>query len=505
LSTVKKAKYSVVIPVYNNASDLRQCLESLNAQTYDHELFEVIVVDNNSTDESAAVAESFGVRCLYEKTFQSSYAARNCGIKAAQGDFIVFLDSDCVAHSDWLRQIDARSDDATVGCFAGEILSAKPTTTTEHFSEAIGLLRQRGPLSGWHFKPYAQTANATYRQVVFQKVGMFEPTMKSGGDAVLAWRMLDQTDYRIQFVPEAIVYHHHRTSVPDLWSQFRRYGGGKVSWALAWSDYEPPAISMLETDLVAAFDQLVTKLEATGADTRETIFPILQSMTKVAHYSGYLEELLRSISHDSPRDAWPRFAIERATVCNICGGRAFVPGPGKRMVETRAPQCLQCGSMERHRVLYKALSTMSRQELAGWTCQSVGEPLPKHLEWFDKTSHINIAGGGMQEFSGLCDLVVAMNVLSRSGHEAFADTIETLVSPLRDAGMLLLVDQASAKEADSWATDYERQVARHLPNVSVRSSWAVDQVTGVKHMVTVASPDASRTSEIALRLHGEAS
>ncbi len=217
-----KLRFSVVVPVFNNPAELRNCLSSLSKLNYDAGKYEIIVVDNNSTDDTASVAKEFGVICLEEKQYQSSYAARNRGIKAAQGEFIAFTDSDCVADPDWLQAIDIVTSDEATGCFAGEILSVSPTTVVERFSDKIGLLRQKGPLSGWHFKPYAQTANAIYRKSVFDSIGAFDPTMKSGGDAVIAWRMLDNTDYNLRFVPDAIVYHHHRTNVEELYLQFSR-------------------------------------------------------------------------------------------------------------------------------------------------------------------------------------------------------------------------------------------------------------------------------------------
>jgi GT2 family glycosyltransferase len=494
-----KIKYSVVIPVHNNASDLQQCLASLHRQTCDHDLFEVIVVDNNSTDETVSVAETAGVKCLREEEFQSSYAARNRGIRAAQGEFVAFIDSDCIAHVDWLSSIDARSGDATVGCFAGEILSVKPTTTVERFSDKIGLLRQQGPLSGWHFKPYAQTANAIYRKVVFERIGHFDPTMKSGGDAVLAWRMLDETDYRIDFIPEAIVYHHHRTSVPDLWAQFRRYGGGKLNWALAQADYQPPAVATLEADLIAAFDKLVGGLEASGGSTEELVFPLLQSITQVAHYSGYLQEMLRLMSGDVPPATWPRVASGRATTCNICDSRAFVRGPGGRLARLRRPQCLQCGSLERHRVVHEVLGAMDSAELARSTCLFVGETLPAWGKRFARSERRNVAELGVAGASAAYDFVVAMNGLSRLSNEPIEDVLAALVSPLKDDGLLILVDRIPDRAGNGFAADWESRIAQCLPNVSVRSSLVPDRATGVIKIVTLASPDASQASLMALR------
>lgn len=500
----RKVKYSIVVPVYNNAADLRACLSSINAQVCNHDLFEVIVVDNNSTDESASVAKAAGVVCLGERDFQSSYAARNRGIKAARGEFVVFIDSDCVAHPEWLSRIDAETSDGKVGCFAGEILSLSPTTMVERFSESIGLLRQRGPLSGWHFKPYAQTANAVYRKTVFEKVGLFDPTMKSGGDAALAWRMLDQTEFRVQFIPDAIVYHHHRTSLPDLWSQFRRYGGGKISWALAQSDYEPPSVTKLEGELVTAFNDLVSNLEASGTTGEKFVFPLLRSITQVAHYSGYLQDLLKLMSRDAPIPNWLDIACAHAVACNICGSRAFIPGPRKRMVSGRAPQCFRCGSLERHRILHAVLSVLERDELARWTCLNVGEPLPKSLSWFAEVRHTELAGLAVREMAAPCDLVVATNVLSRIDNRSVENLLSTLVSPLRDHGMLLLLDRASQQGDRDSAGNFESMIAQHLPNVTVRSSWAQDDVTGVTKVVTLASPDAFRVSQVASRLNRKA-
>lgn len=151
-------RFSIVIPVHNNASDLSACLESVRRQAFDRSCYEVIVVDNNSTDDTRKVAASFGVMVLEEKDFQSSYAARNRGIRAARGEFVAFTDSDCVVDPRWLAEIDAEAAGKPgVGCFAGEILSSPPATLIERFSDDIGLLRQRGPLSGWHLS-YTRTS-----------------------------------------------------------------------------------------------------------------------------------------------------------------------------------------------------------------------------------------------------------------------------------------------------------------------------------------------------------
>jgi glycosyltransferase involved in cell wall biosynthesis len=94
---------SVVIPVHNGAATLPACLDALCAQTLPSERYEVLVVDNNSTDGSANLARRApGVRVLEEQR-QGAYAARNRGLAGAHGEVLVFTDPDCVADPDWLE------------------------------------------------------------------------------------------------------------------------------------------------------------------------------------------------------------------------------------------------------------------------------------------------------------------------------------------------------------------------------------------------------------------
>lgn len=503
-ATERTLKYSIVVPVHNNASGLRKCLAGLEAQTYDHSRFEVFVVDIDSSDDGAIVADQAGVRCLHEDYFRTSYAARNLGIKAARGELIAFLEADCVPHPEWLAHLDTETADRAIGCFAGEILSLESTTAIDQFSEATEPLRQRGPLSGRQFRPYALLANAVYRKAVFESIGLFDPTLTSGGDAALGWRMLDQTDFRIQFVPEAVVYQRRPSNVSELWAECLRLGRSKLNWALGQSAYRPPSVDMLEAELVQALEELVSKLAARENSDEQIMVSLLQSTTQIGRYSGYLQELLKLMSHDAPISNWADVACNRAFVCDICGSRGFVPGPRKRMVGKRAPRCFQCGSLERHRILHKVLGVMNQAEFARWTCLSVGESLPDYLKRFIKTSHVDLARLGSMDASAPWDLVVAMNVLSRSGKRSFENTLATLVGPLRDNGMLILVDSASDMVAGGAAIAYEGRIASHLPNVSVRSSWVPDHVTGATKIVTVASPDVSKVSQIAVRLNRDA-
>ena len=473
-------RYSIIVPVYNNPADLRNCIESLKALDYPAEDYEIIVVDNNSTDDTAAVATELGVTCLSETRFQSSYAARNTGIKAARGTFIAFTDSDCVADRGWLKAIDAVCGDEGAGCFAGEILSVEPTTTVERFSDRIGLLRQKGPPSGWHFKPYAQTANAVYRKSVFDQIGLFDPATNSGGDAAIAWRMLDKTTYTIRFVPEAIVYHHHRTSVPDLYAQFRRYGGGKMSWALSQNDYQPPAIAKLEKDVVEVFAKHLETLESHGVDD-EVLFSGLKAATQAAQLSGYLQELLRYTTNGAALEKAPAIARERAPTCNICGSHSFIPGPSERLANGRPPQCRECGSLERHRVVHTLIQNLGRNLLPKLTCVSIDEPLLRGKSPFKHHATLPRAGLRSSQGTAKYDIVLARSTFAGLDEQGFADALEELAAILHEDSLLMLVDGRYENSSEK----IRPMLTKLLPNAASRYEQLIDKNTATIFDITV--------------------
>ena len=489
-------RFSIVVPVFDNAADLARCLESIGRLDYDRERFEVIVVDNGSTDGSGDVARRFGAVCLEERDFQSSYAARNRGIRAARGEFVAFTDSDCMVHPDWLKAIDAATRDEAAGCFAGEILSATPETLIERFSDEIGLLRQRGPLSGWHFKPYAQTANAVYRRRVFDEIGLFDPTMKSGGDAALAWRMLDRTAHTIVFVPDAIVYHHHRTSVGELWMRFRRYGESEMSWASAQPGYALPGIARCEREVGAELENVITALEGRGGDERELIHPLLRAASRMAHLSGYLQGLLTTTAGGRELDQIPEHARGLVPRCRVCGGTIFVPGPCGRMSDGRAPACADCGSLERHRVLAEVLATRGTLRSTPPSLGVVGEGVPHAM--IRATGETRVLTPGPTDRRH--DVVAILSIRGALTGRGLIDIVADSVARLRDDGALVVIGgegealpSGGADRCGRVGPELTTALAALLPNVEVADRMIVDPPTGSRHRAIVASADRRLT------------
>lgn len=221
-------KVSVIIPIYNGEADLPDLIECLKNQTYPSDRVEYLLVDNNSSDRTpillqTAAANNTLIRQLTENKIQSSYAARNTGIRSATGEIIAFTDADCRPQPNWLSDLIQPFAYSFIGIVAGEIIGLPGTTLLERYAEKNDTLSQKYTLEH-PFCPYGQTANLAIRREIFRQVGLFRPYMTTGGDADICWRIQRETAWKITFAPTAIVQHRHRSTIREFQNQWRRYG-----------------------------------------------------------------------------------------------------------------------------------------------------------------------------------------------------------------------------------------------------------------------------------------
>ncbi|MFB2771418.1 glycosyltransferase family 2 protein [Pelatocladus sp. BLCC-F211] len=222
-------RVSVVIPIYNCETDLPKLINCLFAQTYPKELAEYLLVDNNSSDRTFELLQQIAknypllIRVLSENKIQSSYAARNMGIRAANGQIIAFTDADCRPQPEWLKLLVAPFVNNDIAIVAGEITALPGNSLLEQFAENQQTLSQKHTLNH-KFCPYGQTANLAIRRQALEKVGLFRPYLTTGGDADICWRIQQENIGRLEFANKAIVQHRHRTTLKELQNQWRRYG-----------------------------------------------------------------------------------------------------------------------------------------------------------------------------------------------------------------------------------------------------------------------------------------
>ncbi|MBU7581670.1 MAG: glycosyltransferase [Nostoc sp. TH1S01] len=233
VDTTTAAKFlpmvSVVVPIYNAEADLPALIACLSSQTYPKDRVEYLLVDNNSSDrtltllQDAAANSPIKISALSENQIQSSYAARNTGIRAAIGEIIAFTDADCHPQPYWLESLIQPFVNSEVVIVAGEIAALPGNSLLEQYAEIQEILSQKHTLAH-PFCAYGQTANLAIRRTALEKVGLFRPYLTTGGDADICWRILQQNLGRLEFAPQATVQHRHRSTLKELASQWRRYG-----------------------------------------------------------------------------------------------------------------------------------------------------------------------------------------------------------------------------------------------------------------------------------------
>ena len=226
---------SVIVPARNEEQAVSACIESLLRQDYPKDRYELIMVDNDSTDGTAARIKAYPVTYVFERAGHSAAAARNRGLQEASGEILAFTDADCVAAPSWLRHGVAGFADAQIGSVAGDIHGYPPETTAQRYVEERRALSQAWAMTE-AFRPYAQTASAFYRTSVLDRIGTFDPVLKVGEDADLAWRMQERLGLQVAFRPESVVFHKHPETIRELLRQRRGYGYSSVVLYLRYQE-----------------------------------------------------------------------------------------------------------------------------------------------------------------------------------------------------------------------------------------------------------------------------
>ena len=218
-------RVSVLVCAYNAADTLDECLTSLEQLTYPD--FEVIVVNDGSSDRTGAIARQHPFCRVIDLDHAGLSAARNAGLAAATGDIVAYTDADVRVDPDWLTYL--------VRPFArGDVVAAGGLSLPPPESPWMAHCVARSPGGPTHVLLDDRTAehvpgcNLAVRRDALRAIGGFNPIyLRAGDDVDVCWR-LQNTGGRIEFVPAALVWHHHRASVRAYWRQQVGYGEGQA-------------------------------------------------------------------------------------------------------------------------------------------------------------------------------------------------------------------------------------------------------------------------------------
>jgi GT2 family glycosyltransferase len=211
---------SVVVCAYQAQDTIEECLHSL--MELDYPKYEILVVDDGSTDTTAQIACRFPVRLLSRDRLGLS-EARNMGLEQAQGEFVAYIDADAQADPDWLTYLAlALEVPGTAGAGGPNPVPPDDPPVAQCVARAPG-----GPihvLLDDERAEHVPGCDMAFRRERLLEIGGFDPIYRAAGDDVdVCWKLLDR-GYHIRFHPSALVWHRRGDSVRAFWHQQIGYG-----------------------------------------------------------------------------------------------------------------------------------------------------------------------------------------------------------------------------------------------------------------------------------------
>jgi GT2 family glycosyltransferase len=223
---------SVVVCAHNAERTIGECLDGLTALDYPD--YEVIVVDDGSTDATAHIAVARDARVIRTPNRGLS-SARNTGLAASTGSIVAYLDSDAYPDPHWLRYLASSFMDSTHAGIGGPNIA--PTA-----GERVARCVARAPGGPTHVllsdreAEHIPGCNMAFRREALMQVGGFDPRYDAAGDDVdVCWRIIERGG-TLGFSPAAMVWHHPRDSIRAYWRQQRGYGRAEALLERQWPE-----------------------------------------------------------------------------------------------------------------------------------------------------------------------------------------------------------------------------------------------------------------------------
>lgn len=277
------SKLATIVPVYNDPAGIRVTLDSLRDRPA---IDQLLVVDNGSTDGTRQLvqehtADADEEKLVVESAVQSSYAARNAGIKHTNADIISFVDADMRVATDYFESALSHLNDHDLdymGCRVDLTIDGEHTLAAR-YNQHTGF-----PIEQYvkHHR-YAPTCSLIVRRKVFEDVGLFDPRLISGGDMEFGNRVA-AAGYNLGYCPDAVATHSIRDSVWALYIKNVRVGRGHCQLQHYHPErYGVPPIPPRHKPLDIEIPNL--------SPTKRLTFIGLSVMMAVVRASGYAREV----------------------------------------------------------------------------------------------------------------------------------------------------------------------------------------------------------------------
>ncbi|MFT4665484.1 MAG: cellulose synthase/poly-beta-1,6-N-acetylglucosamine synthase-like glycosyltransferase [Polaribacter sp.] len=250
--SARQTKVSILVPARNEEESIETCIRALLQQDYHKSLFEIIVIDDHSDDDTANLAEAFEdpqVRVLrladYPELAQQAFKklALATGIKKASGNLIITTDADCYMGPSWLSLIVAYYEDHKVKMIAGPVSMVDEKSLLEKFQslDFCGMMGITGAGVSKGYMLMGNGANIAYAKKAFEEVNGFEGIdhLASGDDMLLMQKIAAVYPGQVHYLKNAnaVVY----TKAQPTWSDFIQQ---RIRWASKSSAYPQKGVTL---------------------------------------------------------------------------------------------------------------------------------------------------------------------------------------------------------------------------------------------------------------------
>jgi len=238
---------SVIIPVFQDKDGLLDTVNSLIAQDFSRDRYEIIIADNNSKDGTKKTAgvlqEQYPrlIKVVHQDRIQGSYAARNAGVKEAKGDICCFIDADMKADADYLTNVSRHfnEDEELMYLGCNIAILGNGDTISAHMNRKYGFKVKR------YFEKsnFVVTACLSVRKKIFEQVGYFDDRLESGGDKEFGQRVY-ATGFKQYYDHDLILYHPSRLTYASMLKKYKRIARGHAQLV----HYYPERYSYYKSD-----------------------------------------------------------------------------------------------------------------------------------------------------------------------------------------------------------------------------------------------------------------
>lgn len=287
-------KLSVIIPTRNRRELLKECLNCLLNQDFPKDDYEIIVVDDGSSDGTKELLDelSANIKCFRQER-KGPATARNVGIKKSKGDVIAFLDDDCLVERSWVTQMVEyqRRLPETIGV-AGKFRVMKSNPVSEF---SLSLEDRTSMDDARYFKP-SLINHTSFKKKVFERIMFNESFHDAAGEDVEFNYRLYRENLKVLFAPNIIARHHYPMRLGAMLKQQFGFGKNRVKTLRGSADYpfdRSNTVTYIMKRLATPFFDPVLRFRYALRRKKKypVLFLLLGYLQQLAYWGGFLHGL----------------------------------------------------------------------------------------------------------------------------------------------------------------------------------------------------------------------